>query len=131
MLREIQVESQDLPGLGQVTAHLSGEFHEFNLAELLGWVAEMSHSGYWTAEVKGDLAYMVMDRGDVAYVEFEGETGRPALLNLMNRTELSPESTFQFVRTELAPAVPRNIEERTERLLMEVTVDLDHIRANH
>ena len=109
---------------------LHGEMDEVGLAELISWVAEMELSGHWLIEIQGHRGYLLMQRGDVTYAEFSGYGGHAALLELLDQAEQDPHSRFRFCRAELpeGPA-PRNIEERTERLLMEVTVDLDHRHA--
>ncbi|MDO4263478.1 MAG: DUF4388 domain-containing protein [Deinococcus sp.] len=120
------------PGLPCDTSpgDLRGQMHEVGLAELISWVAEMELSGHWLIETQGRQGYLLMQRGDVTYAEFGGHGGHAALLELLDRVGNDPESRFRFCSSELpgGPA-PRNIEERTERLLMEVTVDLDHRHA--
>ncbi|WP_261665387.1 DUF4388 domain-containing protein [Deinococcus sp. Marseille-Q6407] len=104
------------------------------LPELLSWVAAMELDGHWLIDTgAGQEGYLLMQGGDVAYAEFGEYSGRQALLELLDLAEQDSGSHFRFCRAELPPdlAEPdaRNIEERTERLLMEVAVDLDHRHA--
>ncbi|GHG11674.1 hypothetical protein GCM10017783_25010 [Deinococcus piscis] len=109
---------------------LRGQMGEVGLAELISWVAEMQLSGHWLIESQDRRGYLLMQGGDITYAEFGGHTGHAALLELLDRVGQDPDSRFRFCRAELPSGPPpRNIEERTERLLMEVTVDLDHRHA--
>ena len=109
---------------------LHGVLREVGLAELLTWAAEMALDGHWQVEAGGESGYLLMARGDISYAEFGLYTGAQAMLELLDGIVLHPGSQFRFDQADFsalpAPSLPRNINERTERLLMEVTVDLDH-----
>lgn len=106
---------------------LRGGVADVGLSELLTWVAEQEMDGHWQIDTGGKAGYLLMRRGDITYAEFGEYLGRDAVLEILDQLVLNPESKFRFSQASLPTGPqPRNIEERTERLLMEVTVDLDH-----
>lgn len=130
VLAAVQVDG--LPDFlnNQTKGDLHGEMTDVGLSELLTWVAEQEMDGHWRVEAGGQSGYLLMRRGDVIYAEFGEYSGRTAMLEILDQIGLNPDSQFSFYRAPLpAGPQPRNIEERTERLLMEVTVDLDHRNA--
>lgn len=129
LVRQVMRQLGDVPArlpCPTTTGDLHGEMAELGLTELIAWVSEMELSGHWLVEAQDRQGYLMMHGGNVTYAEFGGYGGRAALLELLDHAGQDPHSRFRFCRAELPGPPPRNIEERTERLLMEVTVDLDH-----
>ena len=114
----------------ETSGDLRGGLGDVTLAELLSWVAELELNGHWMIESGPQQGYLLMNRGNVTYAEFGEYAGHAALLELMDSAAQDPQAQFRFCRAEWSGGpVPCNITERTERLLMEVTVDLDHRNA--
>lgn len=130
VLEQLNAVPEDLPPFSRAPGDLHGRLSGNLLAELLTWVAESELSGHWLIDAGEHQGYLLMHAGDIVYAEYGPHTAHAAVLELLDAAGLDPESRFRFYQAPpLGLPAPRNIEERTERLLMEVTVALDHRHA--
>lgn len=114
---------------------LSGQLEPFSLSEFLNWAAELSCSGHWliTVSAAGQLpcgGHLTMHEGRLTYAEFAGRAGRGAVLELLRRSEQGG-GQFRFYHCPtLPPGRQPDLAAPTNRLLMELAVDLDETSAH-
>lgn len=133
----VSPEALPVPMNSALAAQLQGDLEQFQLGDLLGWVAEMRLSGHWLVTVEdraGDRrsAHLVMSGGDLTYGEYSGLVGKNAVFALLQAIARLPRTTFAFYKTSQIPAVRcGNLHQTTARLLIELAVDIDHSGAAH
>lgn len=123
-------------------AQLTGDLDQFALPDLLNWVAEMRFNGHWLIDVHQNVhedhqsqsqgCHMVMEDGRVRYAEFAGQTGKVAMFALLRAIEEYPKTTFEFFKIKDSVQVSAgDLNQTTQRLLMELAVDMDHEQQSH
>ncbi len=126
-----------VPMNSNLPAQLQGDLEQFQLSDLLGWVAEMNFDGHWLLRVEDDAggkrsAHLVMSRGDVIYAEYGGLVGKAALFALLQAIAQHPRTTFHFYRSDqISHLRSSNLQQTTARLLIELAVDIDHSSTGH
>lgn len=117
-------------------AQLQGDLGQFALADFLNWVAEMRFHGHWLITVSDDAkdkrtAHLYMENGNVVYAEYAGLTGKGAVFNLLRSINTYPQTTFTFYKTDyLLNLQSADLKKSTQRLLMELAVDIDHLSSH-
>lgn len=145
MLREVLTElgtrpaDLTIPMQPDIAPHLHGELLEFSLPEFLNWVAEMRFSGHWLVTVSSSqgashplTGHLAMRDGQLVYAECGGQTGKAALFTLLRCIETYRDAMFRFYQADL-PATIRSadLSSTTQRILIELAVELDHYAAGH
>lgn len=131
-----------VPMNSNAKAQLTGDLDQFALPDLLNWVAEMRFNGHWLIDVhqhpdeghqsRSQGCHMVMEDGRVRYAEFAGQTGKVAMFTLLRAIEEHPKTTFEFFKVKDSVKVSSgDLNQTTQRLLMELAVDMDHEQHSH
>lgn len=109
---------------------LSGQLEPFSLSEFLNWAAELGCSGHWLITVGAAggpprSGHLTMSAGALTYAECAGHAGREAMLELLRCSEQGG-GQFRFYHCPvLPPGLQPDLTGPTNRLLMELAVDLD------
>lgn len=130
---ELDVEHHPIPVNRALDPHLKGDLGIMSLSEFLVWISELKYNGHWLVSIESALGswrqgHIAMLGGKIIYAEYLGLSGKSAMLNLMKDVKDQPKTVFKFYKfTE--GQVPQNKEfnKTTERLLIELSVELDNM----
>jgi CheY-like chemotaxis protein len=124
-----------LPLRATARPQLSGQLEPFSLSEFLNWAAELACSGHWLITVSAaggppSSGHLAMSAGRLTYAEFAGRAGRGAVLELLRHSDHCG-GQFRFYHCpSLPPGRQTDLSGPTNRLLMELAVDLDERAAS-
>lgn len=133
--KELGIDSSDHPiPVNQTMApHLEGDLRIMSLSEFLVWIAELKYNGHWLVSIESALGswrqgHIAMLGGKIIYAEYLGLSGKKAMLNLMKDVKDQPKTVFKFFKfTEGVVPQNKEFDKTTERLLIELSVELDNI----
>lgn len=119
-----------LPLRANARPQLSGQLEPFSLSEFLNWAAELECSGHWliTVGAAGNASrsgHLTMSAGRLTYAECAGRAGRDAVLELLRHSEQGGGQFRFYDCPSLPPGLQADLTGPTNRLLMELAVDLD------
>lgn len=120
------------PDPGRTTAVMRGSIAAFGLFELLGSVQQTRKTGQLSLHFGDDCdADLFFVRGEVTHAEYLGLYGEEALMRAIALTGQVPDTEFTFQAALLETDVGdvRTITRSTERVLLELAVQIDHAHA--
>lgn len=110
--------------------HMSGTLEIITLYDLLVSLTQNQRSSTLRLRFGQECALIITHRGQVVHAAFRQQVGMPALLAIFCENEQSPSA--EFVVETLEPAdeatLARTIHTPVSQLLLEVAVELDHLR---
>lgn len=126
--------SLDLPSPPNVPsspAQMHGTLEIVNLFDLIVSLTQLRKTGQIVVNVGPWQAQVVLLQGEVRHATYAGLKGEAALLRAFSETDVAPTSTFTFevVAAEVAARLPETVTTYTSRLLLDIAVHLDHVRA--
>ncbi|WP_245588542.1 DUF4388 domain-containing protein [Deinococcus pimensis] len=120
------------PEAARTTAVMRGSIKAFGLFELLGSIQQTRKTGQLSLHFGDDFdADLFFVRGDVTHAEYLGMYGEEALLRAIALTGEVPDTefTFQAAMSDAELGGVRTITRSTERVLLELAVQIDHAHA--
>lgn len=129
VLRQAAPGRQPLDGTRDV--QLRGTLEIISLFDLVVSLNQMRKGGQLLVGIGYDQAQFMLREGEVVMTEFRGVSGEQAFSDAFVATETAPTAGFSFhaLSPQTLTQLPGSISKPTSRLLMEVAVHLDHMRA--
>jgi len=119
------------PGPVADEVQMSGTLELMSMFDLLSSLCQVQKTGRIVLKIGPNQALLYLLDGEVRHVEYKGLFGHEALIRILIATELAPASTFSITVTLnlLFQQLPPTVTLPTSRLLLEMAVQLDHLRT--
>jgi len=111
-------------------AQMSGTLERMSLFDLLVSLNQARQTGRLVLKIGTYQALLYLLDGEIQHAEYQGQFGSEALTRTLSATEPAPTSTFSLtvVPDSLFQQLPTTLPLPTSRLLLELAVQLDHLR---